>query len=74
MTRVVVVGGSGRTGRLIVEQLIKKADSVVATIRNPKQMAPLVKVGNTPNEIAVPLRASAWVAASLTCVPSTTMT
>lgn len=45
MSRIVVVGGSGRTGRLIVGQLIANGDTVVATIRNPKHMASLVKLG-----------------------------
>lgn len=43
--RVVVVGGSGRTGALIVAALLKAGDEVVATIRNPKHMAALVKQG-----------------------------
>ena len=45
MSRIVVVGAHGRTGLLIVEQLIKAGDSVLATIRNPKHMADLVKRG-----------------------------
>ena len=45
MSRIVVVGAHGRTGLLIVEQLIKAGDQVVATIRNPKHMADLVKRG-----------------------------
>lgn len=43
--RVTVIGGSGRTGKLIVEQLIAAGHQVVATIRNPKHMAELVKLG-----------------------------
>lgn len=43
--RVVVVGGHGRTGALIVDALIKRGDQVVATIRNPKHMADLIKKG-----------------------------
>jgi uncharacterized protein YbjT (DUF2867 family) len=43
--RVVVVGGSGRTGKLIVEALLANGDTAVATIRNPKHMAGLVKAG-----------------------------
>ena len=43
--RVVVVGGSGRTGALVVKALVKAGDAVVATIRNPKHMAGLVKQG-----------------------------
>jgi uncharacterized protein YbjT (DUF2867 family) len=45
MSRIVVVGAHGRTGLLIVEQLIKAGNEVVATIRNPKHMADLVKRG-----------------------------
>jgi uncharacterized protein YbjT (DUF2867 family) len=45
MSRIVVVGGNGRTGKLIVQQLLKNGDAVVATIRNPKHIAPLVKLG-----------------------------
>lgn len=45
MSRIVVVGGHGRTGKLIVELLLKHGDSVVATIRNPKHMAAMVKLG-----------------------------
>jgi uncharacterized protein YbjT (DUF2867 family) len=43
--RTVVVGGHGRTGILVVEQLLKDKHDVVATIRNPKHMADLVKRG-----------------------------
>jgi uncharacterized protein YbjT (DUF2867 family) len=43
--RVVVVGGGGRTGRLVVDQLVKDGHEAVATIRNPRQMADLVKAG-----------------------------
>jgi uncharacterized protein YbjT (DUF2867 family) len=45
MSRIVVIGAHGRTGLLIVEQLLKAGDSVVAVIRNPRQMADLVKRG-----------------------------
>ena len=41
----IVVGASGRTGLLIVEQLIAKKHAVVGTIRNPKHMVELVKRG-----------------------------
>lgn len=63
MSRIVVIGAHGRTGKLIVDQLIKNGDTVVATIRNPKHMAPLVKAGaetvildldkSTPRDFAV---------------------
>ena len=43
--RVIVIGGSGRTGKLVVEQLIAKGHTAVATIRNAKHMAGLVKLG-----------------------------
>jgi uncharacterized protein YbjT (DUF2867 family) len=43
--RVVVVGGSGRTGALIVEALLEAGHAVVATIRDPKHMAALVSRG-----------------------------
>ena len=43
--RVTVIGGSGRTGKLIVEQLTAAKHRVVATIRNPRHMAGLVKLG-----------------------------
>jgi len=45
MSRIVVVGAGGRTGMLIVKALLARKDQVVATIRNPKQMASLVKLG-----------------------------
>ena len=48
MPRIVVIGGHGRTGLLIVGQLVAKGNSVVATIRNPKHMADLVKLGAEP--------------------------
>jgi uncharacterized protein YbjT (DUF2867 family) len=43
--RIIVIGGSGRTGILIVEKLIAAGHSVVATIRNPKHMVETVKRG-----------------------------
>ncbi len=43
--RVVVVGASGRTGRLIVEKLIVAGHTAVATIRSPKHMAAMVSLG-----------------------------
>ena len=43
--RVVVVGAHGRTGIKIVERLVAAGDTAVATIRNPKQMADMVKRG-----------------------------
>lgn len=45
MSRIVVVGAHGRTGALIVRQLIARGDSVLATIRNPRHMADMVKAG-----------------------------
>lgn len=43
--RVTVIGGSGRTGKLVVQQLLAAGHQVVATIRNPRHMAELVKLG-----------------------------
>lgn len=43
--RVLVIGGHGRTGMEVVKQLVAGGDEVVATIRNPKHMADLVKAG-----------------------------
>jgi uncharacterized protein YbjT (DUF2867 family) len=45
LSRIVVVGAHGRTGLLIVKQLIARGDSVLATIRNPRHMADMVKEG-----------------------------
>ena len=45
MARIVVIGGSGRTGKLVVGLLARQGDTVVATIRNPKHMAEMVKLG-----------------------------
>ena len=45
MSRIVVIGGSGRTGKLVVKQLIAAGHETVATIRTPRHMAPLVKAG-----------------------------
>jgi uncharacterized protein YbjT (DUF2867 family) len=43
--RIIVIGASGRTGILLVEQLIAAKHSVVGTIRNAKHMPQLVKLG-----------------------------
>ena len=43
--RITVIGGSGRTGRLVVEQLLANKHAVVATIRSTRHMADLVKLG-----------------------------
>lgn len=43
--RIIVIGGHGRTGILVVERLVADKHSVVATIRNPKHMADMVKLG-----------------------------
>jgi uncharacterized protein YbjT (DUF2867 family) len=45
MARVVVIGASGRTGSLVVDQLLENGDRPVATIRDAKKMASLVKRG-----------------------------
>jgi uncharacterized protein YbjT (DUF2867 family) len=43
--RIIVIGASGRTGILIVEQLIAAKHHVVGTIRNATHMPELVKLG-----------------------------
>ncbi len=43
--RIVVIGGSGRTGRLVVEKLREADHAVVATIRSVKAMPDLIKLG-----------------------------
>lgn len=43
--RVIVIGGSGRTGNLVVEKLLAAGHVAVGTIRNSKHMADLVKLG-----------------------------
>jgi uncharacterized protein YbjT (DUF2867 family) len=43
--RVTVIGGSGRTGKLVVEKLIAAGHRAVGTIRNARHMADLVKLG-----------------------------
>ena len=43
--RVTVIGGSGRSGRLVIEKLIAAGHTAIGTIRNPKHMAELVKLG-----------------------------
>jgi uncharacterized protein YbjT (DUF2867 family) len=43
--RIIVIGGSGRTGILIVKQLIANKHAVVGTIRNPRHMVALAKAG-----------------------------
>ena len=46
--RVTVIGGHGRTGLLLVKQLIAARHLVVATIRNPQHGADLVALGAEP--------------------------
>jgi uncharacterized protein YbjT (DUF2867 family) len=43
--RIIVIGGHGRTGILVVEKLVAAKHSVLATIRNPKHMIDLAKLG-----------------------------
>src|SRR5688572_13072830 len=43
--RIIVIGASGRTGILVVKQLIAAEHAVVGTIRNTKHMPKLVKLG-----------------------------
>lgn len=45
MSRIVVIGGHGRTGILVVKRLVAAGHQVLATIRNPKHMADIVKLG-----------------------------
>ena len=45
MARIAVIGGSGRTGKLIVKALAAQGDEVVATIRNPRHMAEMARLG-----------------------------
>ena len=45
MSRIVVVGGHGRTGKLVIDRLLKNGDEVVATVRSASHMAELVKRG-----------------------------
>ena len=54
MSRIVVIGAHGRTGLLIVEQLLKAGDSVVAVIRNPRK-AMLLIGGDTAGNLIYPL-------------------
>lgn len=56
MSRIVVVGGHGRTGLLIVERLLADGHDVLATIRNPRHMAGLARRG--AEAIALDLEAS----------------
>jgi len=43
--RVIVIGGSGRTGKLVVEKLLAAKHAAVGTIRSSRHMADLVKLG-----------------------------
>jgi len=43
--RVTVIGGHGRTGLQLLEQLMDARHEVAATIRNPRHMADLIKLG-----------------------------
>ena len=43
--RIVVIGAGGRTGRLVVKHLVAAGHQTVATIRSPKHMAEMVKLG-----------------------------
>lgn len=45
MSRIIVIGGHGRTGILVVEKLVAAKHSVLATIRNPKHMVDLARLG-----------------------------
>ena len=45
MSRIVVVGGNGRTGQLVIDLLLKAKHEVVATVRNSAHVARLIKKG-----------------------------
>lgn len=48
MARVIVVGGTGRTGRHIIEQLLARGDSVVAVFRDPAKIDDIAALGAEP--------------------------
>ncbi|KAH6611871.1 hypothetical protein C7974DRAFT_323391 [Boeremia exigua] len=54
--RVLVIGGSGRTGKLVIEELLQRGHAVTALVRNPEAMhneisAGLMTTTGTPLEI-----------------------
>jgi uncharacterized protein YbjT (DUF2867 family) len=48
MARVIVLGGTGRTGRQLIEQLKAQGDSVVAVFRNSAKRDEIVALGAEP--------------------------
>jgi uncharacterized protein YbjT (DUF2867 family) len=56
--RVIVIGGHGRTGKLVVEKLVKARHRVTATIRNPRHKGGMTRLGA---ESAVLDLADHWV-------------
>jgi uncharacterized protein YbjT (DUF2867 family) len=48
MARIIVLGGTGRTGRLLIEQLRAQGDSVVAVFRNPSKRQEIMALGAEP--------------------------
>lgn len=47
MKKVLVVGASGATGKLLVQQLLQKDIKVVAIVRNSNSL--IQKIGTQPN-------------------------
>lgn len=45
MSRIIVVGGRGRSGKLVIEQLVAAKHSVIATIRNPRHKGAMTRLG-----------------------------
>ncbi|KAH7075237.1 putative TrkA-N domain dehydrogenase [Paraphoma chrysanthemicola] len=43
--RVLIIGGSGRTGKLVIEELLQRGHEVTALVRNPDAMASEVGSG-----------------------------
>jgi uncharacterized protein YbjT (DUF2867 family) len=48
MARVIVLGGTGRTGRLLIEQLKQRGDTVVAVFRDVAKSAEISALGAEP--------------------------
>lgn len=48
MARIIVLGGTGRTGRQLIEQLTAQGDSVVAVFRNPAKRDEIAAMGAEP--------------------------
>lgn len=48
MARVIVLGGTGRTGKLIIQQLKQRGNTVVAVFRDPAKSAEITALGAEP--------------------------